>query len=80
MELKKSNIMNKLETTHICSTDLIRPVEEIKKDIEARGMKVTAILKTTKTIFVHCPKNINAFQLRGIKGVVAAAPDYKIHI
>ncbi len=63
----------KLETTHIVSTDLKTPIEDIKKDIEATGMKVTAVLKFTKNIFVHCPKEINAFQLKNIKGVVAAS-------
>jgi hypothetical protein len=69
-----------IPTTHIVSTDLKRPVKAVVKDILKTGIIVTRVLESTRNVFVHVPKGVNARVLIGIKGVTSASPDYPMGV
>ncbi len=70
---------NKLEVTHIVSTDLKRPVEEIATDLELAGAIIVEILQPTKVIFLNVPKGINTTALADVRGVEAFGKNHQIH-
>jgi hypothetical protein len=66
-----------MNTTHIISTNQDRPVAEIIKDIEAKGIIITQVL-STGSIFVHVPKELDARCLKYIAGIRSASPNYEV--
>lgn len=73
-----NNNTNNMTTTHIISTDLVRPLADIRKDIEAMGGIITRTIESSGNIFVHIPQGLNAHAFARIAGIQAMSPDYPI--
>ena len=73
-----------LEITHILSTDRIRPIDEIIKDIEKneRGITVVNTLDGIGVINLNIPDTLPIAFIQqyfyGIDGVVAVGPNHPV--
>lgn len=60
-----------MKITHIISTDLVRPLEDIVVELQGKGITVVSTTEIIKVIYINVPDNLDAQALRHIKGVTS---------